>query len=58
MLQAGHGSIIFTSSFVGHTVGMPGMGAYAAAKAGLIGLTQVLAAEAGPRGCTARCGSA
>lgn len=50
MLDAGGGSIIFTSSFVGHTVGMPGMGAYAAAKAGLIGLTQALAAEYGPRG--------
>ncbi|WP_149194445.1 SDR family oxidoreductase [Luteimonas suaedae] len=50
MLDAGRGSIIFTSTFVGHTVGMPGMAAYAAAKAGVIGLTQVLAAEAGPRG--------
>ncbi len=29
---------------------MPGMTAYAAGKAGLIGLTQVLAAEYGPRG--------
>lgn len=44
----GRGSIVFTSSFVGHTIGFPGMGAYAAAKAGLIGLTQVLAAEHGP----------
>ncbi|MEM1075777.1 MAG: SDR family oxidoreductase [Pseudomonadota bacterium] len=43
----GGGSIVFTSSFVGHTVGLPGMGAYAAAKAGLIGMTQVLAAEHG-----------
>lgn len=50
MLATGRGSIIFTSTFVGHTAGMPGMAAYAAAKAGLIGLTQVLAAEAGPRG--------
>ena len=50
MLDAGRGSIIFTSTFVGHTVGMPGMAAYAAAKAGVIGLTQVLAAEAGPHG--------
>lgn len=45
--QRGGGSIVFTSSFVGHTVGLPGMGAYAAAKAGLIGMTQVLAAEHG-----------
>lgn len=50
MLAAGRGSIIFTSTFVGHTVGMPGLAAYAAAKSGLLGLTQVLAAEAGPRG--------
>lgn len=47
---AGGGSIVFTSSFVGHTVGLPGMGAYAASKAGLIGLTQVLAAEHGSDG--------
>jgi len=46
--RRGGGSIVFTSSFVGHTVGLPGMAAYAAAKAGLIGMTQVLAAEHGP----------
>lgn len=46
--KRGGGSIVFTSSFVGHTIGLPGMGAYAAAKAGLIGLSQVLAAELGP----------
>jgi len=45
---AGGGSIVFTSSFVGHTIGLPGMAAYAASKAGLIGLTQVLAVEHGP----------
>lgn len=44
------GSIIFTSSFVGHTGGVPGMSAYAASKAGLIGLTQCLAVEYGARG--------
>ncbi|MAK63060.1 MAG: short-chain dehydrogenase [Ponticaulis sp.] len=47
MQRAGRGSIVFTSSFVGYTVGLPGMGAYAASKAGMIGLTQVLAAEVG-----------
>ena len=47
MRKRGGGSIVFTSSFVGHTIGLPGMGAYAAAKAGLIGITQVLAAEHG-----------
>jgi NAD(P)-dependent dehydrogenase (short-subunit alcohol dehydrogenase family) len=50
MIMRGGGSIIFTSSFVGYTVGMPGMAAYAASKAGLIGLTQVLAAELGSKG--------
>lgn len=50
MLRGGGGSLIFTSTFVGHTVGMPGAAAYAASKAGLIGLTQALAAEFGPKG--------
>lgn len=48
MRAAGGGSLIFTSSFVGLTIGLPGMAAYAASKAGLIGLTQVLAVEHGP----------
>jgi NAD(P)-dependent dehydrogenase (short-subunit alcohol dehydrogenase family) len=47
MVARGGGSIIFTSSFVGHSVGFPGMSAYAASKAGLIALAQVLAAEFG-----------
>lgn len=46
MIERGGGSLIFTSSFVG----MPGMAAYAASKAGLIGLTQVIAAEFGAKG--------
>jgi NAD(P)-dependent dehydrogenase (short-subunit alcohol dehydrogenase family) len=50
MLARGGGSLIFTSSFVGHTAAFPGMSAYAASKAGLLGLTQSLAAEFGPRG--------
>ncbi|HEV2502065.1 MAG TPA: SDR family oxidoreductase [Mesorhizobium sp.] len=50
LLARGSGSLIFTSSFVGVTAGMPGMAAYAAAKAGLVGLTQVLAAEYGREG--------
>jgi len=49
MVGRGGGSLIFTSTFVGHTVGMPGMAAYAAGKAGLVGLVQVLAAELGPQ---------
>lgn len=43
----GGGALVFTSSFVGHATGLPGMAAYAAAKAGLVGLTRVLAAEHG-----------
>ena len=49
MLERGAGSIIFTSTFVGHTAGFPGAAAYAASKAGLIGLTQALATEFGPQ---------
>lgn len=45
--QAGGGSLIFTSTFVGHTTGMPGMSAYAASKAGVIGMAQCLAVEYG-----------
>ena len=47
MRDNGGGSIVFTSSFVGHAIGLPGMAAYAAAKAGLVGLVQVLAVEHG-----------
>jgi NAD(P)-dependent dehydrogenase (short-subunit alcohol dehydrogenase family) len=50
MLQHGRGSVIFTSTFVGYTAAFPGVAAYAASKSGLIGLTQSLAAEYGPRG--------
>lgn len=50
MQRRGGGSLIFTSTFVGHTIGFPGTAAYAASKAGLVGLTQVLAAEFGPSG--------
>lgn len=48
--QRAGASLIFTSSFVGYTVGMPGIAAYAASKAGLIGFAKSLAAEFGPRG--------
>ncbi|ELX13785.1 short-chain dehydrogenase/reductase family protein [Janthinobacterium sp. HH01] len=53
MTKRGGGSIIFTSSFVGSTIGFPGMGAYAASKAGLIGLMQVIAVEYAGRGIRA-----
>jgi len=49
--KRGRGSVVFTSSFVGYAnAGMPGMGAYAASKAGLIGLAQSLSAEHGADG--------
>ncbi|WP_236233005.1 SDR family oxidoreductase [Pseudomonas tohonis] len=50
LLKRPGGSLIFTSSFVGHSVGFPGMAAYAASKAGLVGLTRTLAAEYGAQG--------
>lgn len=53
MVKRGGGSIIFTSTFVGHTAGFPGMGAYAASKAGMIGLMQVIAVEYGSQGIRA-----
>jgi NAD(P)-dependent dehydrogenase (short-subunit alcohol dehydrogenase family) len=53
MIEGGGGSLIFTSSFVGYTVGFPGMAAYAASKAGQVGLTQVIAAEFGAKGIRA-----
>ncbi|UOD32144.1 SDR family oxidoreductase [Massilia violaceinigra] len=53
MLKRGGGSLIFTSTFVGHTVGFPGMAAYAASKSGLIGLMQVIAVEYGAQGIRA-----
>ncbi len=47
MQKRGSGSVIFVSSFIGYTASMPTMSAYAASKAGLIGLTQTLAVEHG-----------
>jgi NAD(P)-dependent dehydrogenase (short-subunit alcohol dehydrogenase family) len=50
MLERGGGSLVFTSSFVGYTIGMPGMAAYAASKAGMIALARTIAVEFGARG--------
>lgn len=46
LIKRGRGSIVFTSSFVGFSNGgLAGMAAYAASKAGLIGLAQSLASD-------------
>jgi NAD(P)-dependent dehydrogenase (short-subunit alcohol dehydrogenase family) len=50
LVARGGGALTVTSSFVGNTAGMPGMAAYAAAKAGVVGLVKALAAELGPHG--------
>jgi NAD(P)-dependent dehydrogenase (short-subunit alcohol dehydrogenase family) len=50
MLRDGGGSVIFTSTVVGHSGAFPGVAAYASSKAGLVGLTQTLAAEFGAEG--------
>jgi NAD(P)-dependent dehydrogenase (short-subunit alcohol dehydrogenase family) len=51
MIEAGWGRIVNISS-VGALRGGPGLTHYAAAKAGVIGLTKALAIEVGPRGVT------
>ncbi len=48
--RSGGGALVFVGTFVGHTAGMPGVAAYAASKAGLIGLVQTLAVELGGEG--------
>ncbi|SFB02655.1 NAD(P)-dependent dehydrogenase, short-chain alcohol dehydrogenase family [Rhizobium sp. NFR07] len=53
MVQRGAGTIIFTSSFVGTSVGLPGMAVYAAAKAGLMGLVKGITADYASRGIRA-----
>lgn len=45
MIEQGGGSLIFTGSFVGNSVGLPGMSAYGAAKAGLTGLVKGITAD-------------
>ena len=53
MLARGAGALVFTGSFVGTSVGLPGMGAYAAAKAGLMGLVRGITADYGSVGIRA-----
>ena len=51
MMRRRHGRIVYIGSVVGST-GNPGQGNYAAAKAGLIGLSKALAAEVASRNIT------
>lgn len=53
MLKRGGGSILFTSTFVGTSVAIPGMGAYATSKAALGGLVKALTADYAARGIRA-----
>lgn len=50
MFGVGHGSIINIASITGPEVAMPGRSAYAASKAGVVGLTRVLGIEWVSRG--------
>lgn len=53
MLAGGGGALVFTSSFVGNSVGLPGRGPYAAAKAGLMGLVRAITADYAAQGIRA-----
>ena len=53
--RAGRGRIVNIASGAGLGVSLTGIQAYAAAKAGLIGLTRQLAHELGPFGVTVNC---
>jgi len=52
MVARNYGRIVQMSSVTGPLVGIHGSGAYATAKAGLLGLTRALAIEAGPHNIT------
>jgi len=54
MMKARWGRIVTVTSIVGAT-GNPGQGNYAAAKAGLVGMSKSLAAEVAGRGITVNC---
>jgi NAD(P)-dependent dehydrogenase (short-subunit alcohol dehydrogenase family) len=53
MLERGGGAIVFTSTFVGTSVGIPGMAAYGAAKAALMGLVKGITADYAAQGIRA-----
>ena len=55
MAERGSGTIINIGSIAGGKIAFPTIPAYAAAKAGLEGLTKLLAVELGPKGVTANC---
>lgn len=55
MVERGHGRIVQMSSVTGPLVGIAGAATYAAAKAGMLGLTRALALEVAARGVTVNC---
>lgn len=55
MIERGYGRIVQMSSVTGPVVGIAGSSVYAAAKAGMLGMTRSLAIEAGASGVTVNC---
>jgi len=55
MIGRHYGRIVQMSSVTGPVVGIAGSGVYAAAKAGMLGMTRALAIEAGCHGVTVNC---
>lgn len=55
MSARGYGRVVHMASVTGPLVGIAGSGAYAAAKAGLLGMARVQALEGGARGITVNC---
>lgn len=55
MISRGYGRIVHMSSVTGPLVGIDGSGPYATAKAGLLGMTRVMAIENGGHGITVNC---
>lgn len=55
MYEAGWGRVVFVNSSSGGRRPSPGMSAYSAAKAGLVGMTKSMALEVARRGITVNC---
>lgn len=55
MIKRSYGRIIHMSSVTGPVVGIAGSSVYAAAKAGMLGMTRSLAIEVGPHNITVNC---